>query len=98
MPDDLPAPVHNGAAVFNRGDALLAIDLVTGRPRWKHPVHGAITWGPVERDGVAYVIAYDVDGMTIATMESVKSYLYAIDVTKASLLDAPEDEAVETAK
>jgi len=92
-PTDLPPVVHDGAAVLSRGDALLGVDLATGAPRWKHPVNGVITWGPVERGGVAYVIVYDI--AEPANAKSAPCRLYAIDLTKAALLNA-DGEEVET--
>ena len=44
---------HQGALVFSVGDGVLGIDLKTGKPLWKFPSDGFITWGPVVRDGVA---------------------------------------------
>jgi len=93
MYGDHPAVVHDGAVVFTRGDALLAIDIATGVPRWKLPAKGIISWGPLERDGIVYVIVYEA--ATADEAKSAKSCLYAIDLNKASLLNAPDDETVD---
>ena len=94
MTEDLPTATHDGAAVFSRGDALLAIDLATGAPRWKHPVNGLITWGPVVQDGVAYIIVHDITNAV--DVKTAPCHLYALDLSKASLLGPPKDEIVET--
>ena len=103
--------VYDGAAVLSVGNGLLAIDLKTGKPLWRYPMAGIITWGPVVRDGIAYFTAdsdvefsegaigimphYLVRLRRSADPKPATRHVYALDLAKAKQLGVPEEETVE---
>ena len=98
----LPIAVHDGAALLIVDDGLLGVDIKTGTPRWKYSMKCTNLYGLVVRDGVAYFMddGYPVVERSIFDDRRPRGprYLYALDLTKASLLGMPENESVEAAE
>ena len=95
-----PVAMYDGAALLIVDDGLLAVDIKTGKPRWKFSMECTNLYGLVVRDGVAYFMD---DGHPIVDQRKRdhhgpahkvpkhKRYLYALDLAKASQLDVPPE-------
>jgi len=91
---DLPLrEVHGDMVLLNVHDGLLSLDLQTGKPLWKYPTAGLAICTLDVREGVAYFVAYDVTESGDPNV--AKSYLHALDLSKARQLGVPEGETVE---
>ncbi|MCL2701756.1 MAG: PQQ-binding-like beta-propeller repeat protein [Phycisphaerae bacterium] len=102
----LPVAMHDGAVLLIVNDGLLAVDLTTGKPRWKYSMECTNIFGLRVRDGVAYFMD---DGYPIVDRRIIHGtkgdllpgnprsrYLYALDLAKASQFGVPpEYEAAE---